>query len=91
MGFLNFRYEKLVSGVKKFDTEGLNSLKYRIKYLEHKILYTWILVEIRQDSVSNDRNSKSIMITSYTHTPFLPNCTYYVPVPTTFVRASYTF
>lgn len=49
----NFSYEKLVNGVKKFDTEGLNSLKYRIKYLEHKILYTWILVDIRQDSVSN--------------------------------------
>lgn len=46
-----FRYEKLVNGVKKFDTEGLNSLKYKVHLLEKKPLYTWILVEIKQDSV----------------------------------------
>lgn len=47
-----FSYEKLVSGVKKFETEGLNSLKYEIRTLERKTLYTWILAEIKQESVS---------------------------------------
>lgn len=47
-----FSYEKLVSGVKKFDTEGLNSLKYEVRVLERKALYTWILAEIKQESVS---------------------------------------
>lgn len=46
------RYEKLVNGVKKFDTEGLNSLKYKVHLLEKKPLYTWILVEIKQETVS---------------------------------------
>ncbi len=47
-----FRYEKLVTGAKKYDVEGLNSLEYKIHYLEKKILYTWVLVEIKQESVS---------------------------------------
>ncbi|XP_037048101.1 beta-1,4-N-acetylgalactosaminyltransferase bre-4-like isoform X2 [Bradysia coprophila] len=46
------RYEKLVTGAKKYDVEGLNSLEYKIHYLEKKILYTWVLVEIKQDSGS---------------------------------------
>ncbi|XP_055311748.1 beta-1,4-N-acetylgalactosaminyltransferase bre-4-like isoform X2 [Sitodiplosis mosellana] len=45
------RYEKLVSGVKRFDSEGLNSLKYEVRAFERKVLYTWILVEIKQDSL----------------------------------------
>lgn len=40
-----------MNGVKKFDTEGLNSLKYDVRSFERKILYTWILAEIKQDSV----------------------------------------
>lgn len=51
-GFLSFSYEKLVNGVKKFDTEGLNSLKYEVRTIERKALYTWILAEIKQESVS---------------------------------------
>ncbi|KAJ6647704.1 Beta-1,4-N-acetylgalactosaminyltransferase bre-4 [Pseudolycoriella hygida] len=46
------RYEKLVNGAKKYDVEGLNSLEYKIHYLEKKVLYTWVLVEIKQDTGS---------------------------------------
>lgn len=46
-----FRYEQLVSGVKKFESDGLNSLKYEVHAMERKILYTWILAEIKKDSV----------------------------------------
>lgn len=49
--FLIYSYEKLVTGVKKFDTEGLNSLKYEVRGFERKVLYTWILAEVKQDSV----------------------------------------
>lgn len=48
------RYEKLVTGVKRFDTEGLNSLKYEVRSFERRILYTWVLAEIKQDSVSRE-------------------------------------
>lgn len=73
-----------MNGVKKFDTEGLNSLKYKIKYLEHKILYTWILVDIRQDSVS-EIYSIAARCTLYTKTQHAyirilarnPLCCYY--------------
>lgn len=47
----NFRYEQLVSGVKKFESDGLNSLKYEVRAFERKVLYTWILVEIKKESV----------------------------------------
>lgn len=40
-----------MSGVKRFDSEGLNSLKYEVRAFERKVLYTWILAEIKQDSV----------------------------------------
>lgn len=43
-----------MSGVKKFDTEGLNSLRYEIHKFERKVLYTWILAEIKQESVNNN-------------------------------------
>ncbi|XP_031638935.1 beta-1,4-N-acetylgalactosaminyltransferase bre-4-like [Contarinia nasturtii] len=46
------RYEKLVTGTKRFDIEGLNSLKYEVRAFERKVLYTWILAEIKQDSHS---------------------------------------
>lgn len=45
------RYEKLVSGSKRFETDGLNSLKYIIKDIQKKPLYTWILVEIPDVSI----------------------------------------
>lgn len=50
--YLFLRYEELVSGTKKFDTEGLNSLKYDIRALERKRLYTWILTEIQHEPVN---------------------------------------
>lgn len=40
-----------MSGVKKFETDGLNSLKYEVHALERKVLYTWILAEIKKESV----------------------------------------
>lgn len=40
------RYENLVSGAKKYDVEGLNSLHYKVHKIEKKPLHTWILSEI---------------------------------------------
>lgn len=36
----------------EFTTEGLNSLKYEVKSIEKKVLYTRILVELKTDTVS---------------------------------------
>ncbi|GAB0091066.1 beta-1,4-N-acetylgalactosaminyltransferase bre-4 [Sergentomyia squamirostris] len=44
------RYEKLVSGSKRYETDGLNSLHYSVKDIQKKPLYTWILVEIQDVS-----------------------------------------
>ncbi|XP_059607773.1 beta-1,4-N-acetylgalactosaminyltransferase bre-4 [Phlebotomus argentipes] len=44
------RYEKLVTGSKRFETDGLNSLKYTVKDIRKKPLYTWILAEIQDGS-----------------------------------------
>ncbi|XP_058837249.1 beta-1,4-N-acetylgalactosaminyltransferase bre-4 [Topomyia yanbarensis] len=44
------RYEKLVTGAKRFDSDGLNSLHYRLVNLIRKPLFTWVHVEISADS-----------------------------------------
>ncbi|XP_070502206.1 beta-1,4-N-acetylgalactosaminyltransferase bre-4 isoform X2 [Chironomus tepperi] len=44
------RYEKLVTGANRFNTDGLNSLKYKILEFGAKPLYTWILVEITPEN-----------------------------------------
>lgn len=44
------RYEKLVTGAKRFDSDGLNSLHYQLLNLIHKPLFTWVHVEISPDS-----------------------------------------
>lgn len=49
------RYEQLVSGVKKFDSDGINSVKYEVRALERKVLYTWVLVDVKHESVSKQR------------------------------------
>lgn len=49
---LLFRYENLVNGAKKYDVDGLNSLHYKLEYLEKKILYTWIVVKIEPEAVN---------------------------------------
>lgn len=41
-----------MTGANRFNTDGLNSLKYKILELKAKPLYTWILVEITPESVS---------------------------------------
>lgn len=46
------RYENLVSGAKRFDVDGLNSVRYKVLRLEKKVLYTWIEVEIIPESAS---------------------------------------
>lgn len=43
------RYEKLVNGAKRYDSDGLNSLHYQLVNLIRKPLYTWIHVEISPD------------------------------------------
>lgn len=52
-------YEQLVSGVKKFDSNGVNSVKYEVRAFERKVLYTWFLVDVKHESVS-DQNVKKI-------------------------------
>ncbi|XP_053683920.1 beta-1,4-N-acetylgalactosaminyltransferase bre-4 [Sabethes cyaneus] len=44
------RYEKLVTGAKRFDSDGLNSLHYQLINLIRKPLFTWVHVEISADS-----------------------------------------
>uniref|UniRef100_A0A8D8JRS2 Beta-1,4-N-acetylgalactosaminyltransferase n=2 Tax=Culex pipiens TaxID=7175 RepID=A0A8D8JRS2_CULPI len=44
------RYEKLNTGSKRFDSDGLNSLHYRLINLIRKPLYTWVHVEISPES-----------------------------------------
>jgi hypothetical protein len=41
-----------VTGANRFNTDGLNSLKYKILESGAKPLYTWILVEITPENVS---------------------------------------
>lgn len=55
---LAHRYEKLQNGVKHFDNDGLNSLKYKVLEIKKTPLYIWIHVDINQDTVSY-RSSKS--------------------------------
>uniref|UniRef100_A0A2M4AT26 Putative glucosylceramide beta-14-galactosyltransferase n=1 Tax=Anopheles triannulatus TaxID=58253 RepID=A0A2M4AT26_9DIPT len=43
------RFEKLVNGPKRYDSDGLNSLHYQLINLIKKPLYTWILTEITPD------------------------------------------
>lgn len=43
------RYEKLVNGAKRFDSDGLNSLHYQLVNLIRKPLYTWIHADITPD------------------------------------------
>ncbi|XP_035912557.1 beta-1,4-N-acetylgalactosaminyltransferase bre-4 isoform X2 [Anopheles stephensi] len=43
------RYEKLVNGAKRFDSDGLNSLHYQLVNLIRKPLYTWIHAAISPD------------------------------------------
>lgn len=45
------RFEKLVSGAKKIESDGLNSLKYETRTIERKVLYTWILADVKPNSV----------------------------------------
>nr|XP_029721046.1 beta-1,4-N-acetylgalactosaminyltransferase bre-4-like [Aedes albopictus] len=44
------RYEKLVTGAKRFDSDGLNSLHYKLINLIRKPLFTWVHVEISQEN-----------------------------------------
>lgn len=44
------RYETLREGKKKFDSEGLSDLRYRIRHRRPNKLYTWVLAEIRPPS-----------------------------------------
>lgn len=46
------RYEKLQNGAKRFDNDGLNSLKYQVLEIKKTPLYIWIQVDINQDAVN---------------------------------------
>jgi hypothetical protein len=46
------RYEKLVTGANRFNTDGLNSLKYKVLDFQLKPLYTFFVVEITPETVS---------------------------------------
>lgn len=47
-----FRYDILKAGKARFNTDGLNSLKYRytVKQMKENLLYTWLLVELKSAS-----------------------------------------
>ena len=49
--FLHFRYRMLNNGAKRFKTDGINSLKYRVNKIECNPLYTRILVDINEKEV----------------------------------------
>ncbi|XP_066993690.2 beta-1,4-N-acetylgalactosaminyltransferase bre-4-like [Anabrus simplex] len=40
------RFINLYSGMDRFDTDGLNNLKYNLRSISYQPLYTWILVDI---------------------------------------------
>lgn len=52
-------YEKLVTGSARFHSDGLNSLKYKLKDFQLKPLYTWIYVDITPETVSVRSMKKS--------------------------------
>uniref|UniRef100_A0A336LBW0 Beta-1,4-N-acetylgalactosaminyltransferase n=1 Tax=Culicoides sonorensis TaxID=179676 RepID=A0A336LBW0_CULSO len=47
------RYEKLQNGVKHFDNDGLNSLKYKVIEIKKTPLYIWIHVDVNQDQTTS--------------------------------------
>lgn len=44
------RYEVLKTGMKRYHTDGLNSLQYTLVLKKENLLYTWLLVQIDQPS-----------------------------------------
>ncbi|KAF5296459.1 hypothetical protein FQR65_LT01448 [Abscondita terminalis] len=44
------RYEVLRTGQKRFDKDGINSLKYTVKDIKKNLLYTWLLVKLEASS-----------------------------------------
>lgn len=53
---ISCRQEQLKNGWKHFKTDGLNSLKYEVYCFERKVLYTWILTEIKENPSRNVKN-----------------------------------
>ena len=49
--FLSFRYRLLREGYKRFNKDGLNSLKYKLINIQLKPLYTKISVDIKESEV----------------------------------------
>ncbi|KFB46965.1 AGAP004781-PA-like protein [Anopheles sinensis] len=56
------RYEKLVNGAKRYDSDGLNSLHYQLVNLIRKPLYTWIHVEISPDTLDGSTDFNRIKL-----------------------------
>lgn len=48
-----------MTGANRFNSDGLNSLKYKVVDLQLKPLYTWIHVEITPENVSKKLRSKA--------------------------------
>lgn len=47
-----FRYENVQKGPELFTTNGLNSLKYHVKEIKHRVAFTSILVDLVPEEVS---------------------------------------
>lgn len=43
------RYEKLTNGLKRYETDGLNSIKYSVLDAQRLPLYTWLLVQLNPE------------------------------------------
>ena len=46
-----YRNKILHRGQARFNSDGLNSLKYNLRWLQQKKLYTWVMVDIDENSV----------------------------------------
>lgn len=48
--YVQNRFENLQQGKKKFNSDGLVSLKYAVAESRANLLYTWFLVNLRKPS-----------------------------------------
>lgn len=51
------RYEKLQNGLKRFESDGLNSVKYEIVDNKKFPMFTWLLVKLKPEVMNFKRES----------------------------------
>lgn len=45
----------MANGANAFEADGLNSMNYKIRLVERKCLYTWIVADVRPNTVGSER------------------------------------